>query len=178
MKKTVKKYRLFLFTVAILLIAFLVDAAFARRAVVTTLDGVKELLLVLPPIFALLGLLDVWVPKDVMVSLMGEKSGAKGILIAFLLGSAAAGPLYAAFPVAAVLLKKGASLRTVFIFIGAWSTTKIPMFLFEYTSLGPRFALTRLAIDIPGIILISLVLSRLAGKRGTEEVLEKVSSSR
>jgi len=176
MKSALKKYRLFLFTLLVLGAAFLVDASFARRAVVTTLDGVKELLLVLPPIFVLLGLLDVWVPKDVMVSLMGDKSGFRGIFVALLLGSAAAGPLYAAFPVAAVFLKKGASLKNVFIFIGAWSTTKIPMFLFEYTSLGPRFALTRLAVDIPGIILIALILSGLAGKRGTEEVLKNVSS--
>ena len=33
-----------------------------------------------------------------------------GILLSFFLGSAAAGPLYAAFPVAGVLLKKGTNL--------------------------------------------------------------------
>jgi hypothetical protein len=37
----------------------------------------------------------------------GSKFGYAGVLIAYLLGSAAAGPLYAAFPVAGVLLKKG-----------------------------------------------------------------------
>ena len=32
------------------------------------------------------------------------------------------------------------------------------MFLFEFSALGARFALTRLAVDIPGIILIAFIL--------------------
>jgi len=56
--------------------------------------SLKEMLLVIPPIFILLGILDTWVPKEVMMKYMGEKSGWKGIVLAFLIGSAAAGPLY------------------------------------------------------------------------------------
>ena len=93
-----------------------------------------------------------------MTRFMGEGSGVKGVLLAIFLGSAAAGPLYGAFPVAAVFVKKGVALRNVFIFLGAWSTTKVPMFLFELSALGARFALTRLAVDIPGIILIAWML--------------------
>jgi uncharacterized membrane protein YraQ (UPF0718 family) len=92
---------------------------------------------------------------------LGPGSGLRGGLIAFVLGSAAAGPLYGAFPVATVLMKKGASFINVLIFIGAWSTTKIPMLLFEMKALGFRFALARLIIDIPGIIVIALALKAL-----------------
>ncbi|MPN00271.1 hypothetical protein SDC9_147465 [bioreactor metagenome] len=76
------------------------------------------------------------------------------------MGSAAAGPLYAAFPVAGVLLKKGVSLTNVFIFIGAWSTTKIPMLLFEAGNLGTRFMLLRLGCNIVGILIIAAILTR------------------
>ena len=65
----------------------------------------KEMLLVLPPIFILIGLLDVWIPKETMIRLMGEGSGIKGVLLAFLFGTVAVGPLYAAFPVAIVFVK-------------------------------------------------------------------------
>ncbi len=58
-------------------------------------------------------------------------------------------------------MRKGAGLVNVFVFIGAWSTTKIPMFLFEYGALGGRFAVTRLLVDIPGIVIIALALKRL-----------------
>lgn len=69
-----------------------------------------EMISVIPPIFILLGLLDVWVDRATMMKYTGKGSGLKGILIAFLLGSAAAGPLYAVFSVAGVMLKKGSSL--------------------------------------------------------------------
>ncbi len=119
------------------------------------------MLTVIPPIFLLLGLLDVWVPRETMMRFMGPGSGPKGPVLAFLLGSAAAGPLYGAFPVAAVLMRKGASFTNILIFIGAWSTTKIPMLVFEMNALGVRFALARLTIDIPGIVLIALALKAL-----------------
>lgn len=63
-------------------------------------------------IFILLGLLDVWVDRQTMMKYTGKGSGLKVILISFLLGSAAAGPLYAAFPVATVMLKKEAVFST------------------------------------------------------------------
>jgi uncharacterized membrane protein YraQ (UPF0718 family) len=132
-----------------------------RSAIDTIAYGLTEMFLVIPPVFILLGLLDVWVPREQMIRLMGPESGLKGGVLAFVMGSAAAGPLYAAFPIAAVLMRKGAGLVNVFVFIGAWSTTKIPMFLFEYGALGPSFAVTRLLVDIPGIVIIALALKRL-----------------
>jgi len=130
----------------------------------------KQMFFVIPPIFLLLGLLDVWVPRTTMVKYMGEGSGIKGILLAFLIGSAAAGPLYGAFPVAAVFMKKGVKFLNLMVFIGAWSTTKIPMLMFEIESLGLKFALTRLAINIPGIILIAFLLTKLISKGEMEEI--------
>ena len=110
-------------------------------------------------------LMDVWVPRETLIKYMGPESGFKGPFIAFVVGSAAAGPLYGAFPVAAVLMRKGASFTNILIFIGAWSTTKIPMLLFEMKALGFRFALGRLAIDIPGIIIIALALKMVIPQR-------------
>ena len=100
-----------------------------------------------------------------MIKFMGEESGLKGMLLAILIGSAAAGPLYGAFPVALVLMKKGARFANVLLFIGAWSTTKIPMVLFELTSLGARFALTRLAVSMVGIFAIAYLVEKWMSKK-------------
>jgi uncharacterized membrane protein YraQ (UPF0718 family) len=156
---------------------WLLDASRGAKMIDVTLYSFKEMLLVLPPIFIILGLLDVWVPREKMVRYMGEGSGAKGLLIALFLGSAAAGPLYGAFPVAQVLLKKGASIRNVLILIGAWSTTKIPMLMFEYANMGARFTLTRLVVDLVGILLISVILERLIRPRDREEILAKANAA-
>ncbi len=133
----------------------------AADAVTTIGYSLREMLLVIPPIFVLLGLMDVWIPRETLIRYMGDRSGPRGTLIAFALGSFAAGPLYAAFPIALVLMRKGSSFFNVMVFIGAWSTTKVPMFLFEYAALGGPFALTRLAANIPAILLIALALSRV-----------------
>ncbi|TVQ27045.1 MAG: permease [Spirochaetaceae bacterium] len=133
----------------------------AEDAVRTIGLSLRELVLVIPPVFVLLGLLDIWISRERLMRHLGAGTGIRGTTIAFVMGSVAAGPLYAAFPVATVLMKKGCSFFNVMVFIGAWSTTKIPMFLFEYSALGPTFALTRLAANVPAILLMSFILSRV-----------------
>lgn len=150
--------------IALIAVLIIVNKDIGLEAVSITAFSLKEMLFVVPPIFVLLGLLDVWVPRETMIKYMGEESGLKGILLAILLGSAAAGPLYGAFPVAAVFMKKGVKFSNIMIFMGAWSTTKIPMLLFEIASLGAKFTFTRLLVDIPGIFIIALILSKVISK--------------
>lgn len=165
-----KRYRYSVLMIFVIGLIMLNDRQAGLSAVSNAGMQLKQMFFVIPPIFLLLGLLDVWVPRTTMVKYMGEGSGLKGILLAFLIGSAAAGPLYGAFPVAAVFMKKGVKFLNLMVFIGAWSTTKIPMLMFEIESLGLKFALTRLAIDIPGIILIAFLLTKLISKREKEEI--------
>ncbi|MCY6483430.1 permease [Clostridium aestuarii] len=167
-----KKYRFFLITSLTMIVLFFINREMGTKAIHVTGYSLKEMILVIPPIFILLGLLDVWIPKQTMMKYMGEKSGIKGIVLSILLGSAAAGPLYGAFPIAAVFMKKGVKFSNVLIFIGAWSTTKIPMFLFETSALGTRFAVTRLLVDIPGIIFIAYILCFLTDKAEVKRIYE------
>ncbi len=164
MMAVLKRYSFSMASLLALGVLFLVSHSSGADAFKVIQYSFKEMLLVIPPVFILLGFLDVWVPRETMVRFMGEGSGLLGATLAVVFGSAAAGPLYAAFPIAAVFLKKGASFRNVIIFIGAWSTTKVPMFLFELSALGPKFAVTRLLVNIPGIMLIAWALEKLTGR--------------
>jgi len=157
----IKRYAFFLVTAALLIVLYAISPAKGETAALMTGKSLLEMLTIIPPIFLLLGLLDVWVPRELLIRYMGPGSGLRGVLLGILIGSAAAGPLYGAFPVAAVLMKKGASFKNVMIFLGAWSTTKIPMVLFEITSLGTTFALTRLAASLVGIFIITAVVDHL-----------------
>ena len=173
MKMLLKRYKYFLGLVIINIVVYGLYPSVGQKSIVITWSNAVEMLSVIPPIFILLGLLDVWVQRETMIKLMGEKSGIFGILIAFFLGSAAAGPLYAAFPIAGVLLQKGSKFFNVLIFIGAWSTTKIPMLLFEASSMGWKFMMTRLVIDIPGIMLIAYVTERLLNEKEKQYVYDQ-----
>ena len=126
-----RKYRFaigFAFTIAALYFA---NRPVGTEAFDISVSNTIEMLSLLPPVFILVGLLDVWVPKETIIQYMGENSGWKGILMALFLGSAAAGPLYVAFPVTALLLRKRARLAYVLFFLGVWSTTKLPIVLYE-----------------------------------------------
>lgn len=176
MKKNIKQYIPFFILVSINLSLFFINKDVALKSIQNTSSNFLEMIQVLPPIFILLGLFDVWVPREVLVKFMGEGSGLLGILIAFFLGSFTAGPLYAAFPFALVLMKKGSTFTNILIFIGAWSTTKIPMLLFEISSLGLKFAITRLIMDIFGILMISYLIKVIIGEKEKKAIYENAAT--
>ena len=176
MMKMISRYKVFLLLALANIIIGLIMPGIGLKSLDLTRANLLEMMSVIPPIFILLGLLDVWVDRSTMIRLTGNGSGLKGVLISFLMGSAAAGPLYAAFPVAGMMLKKGSSLMNVFIFIGAWSTTKIPMLTFEAASLGLPFTLTRLALRVIGILAIALI-SQKSLNPGQKEELYKLHQS-
>ena len=128
-------------------------------------NNLKTLFMLIPPIFILIGLLDVWVPKESMIKHMGEDSGAKGLFYSFMLGTIAVGPLYAAFPVAALLLKKGAKYTNVIFFLSIWMSAKLPLVMVEAGSLGYKFT----AIHIFSMITIYLIGSFLINKILTKD---------
>ncbi len=170
MMKMISRYKVFLLLALANIIIGLIMPGIGLKSLDLTRANLLEMMSVIPPIFILLGLLDVWVDRSTMIRLTGNGSGLKGVLLSFLMGSAAAGPLYAAFPVAGMMLKKGSRLMNVFIFIGAWSTTKIPMLTFEAASLGLPFTLTRLALSVIGILAIALISQKSLNPEQKEEL--------
>ena len=179
MKRTMRFFRRYRFFLVLLLInGFLIffDPALGKEAFSLSLDNLIEMLSVIPPIFLLMGLMDVWVPKQTMMKYMGKGAGVKGGIFAFVLGSFSAGPLYAAFPVAAAFLKKGVSLVNVFLFLGAWSTTKIPMMLFEVTQFGAAFAVARFSLNLVGIVILAFLMERTTSSEEEKQIREMASS--
>lgn len=172
MKKFIKRYGIALILLGVNILIFILYPTIGKKSMELTKSNIMEMLSVLPPIFILLGLLDVWVQRETMIKLMGEKSGITGVLIAFLMGSVAAGPLYAAFPVAGVLLKKGSKLSNVLILIGAWSTTKIPLLLFEASAMGLKFMITRFIINLFGIGIIAIIIDKILSNEDKKEIYE------
>ena len=93
MKAFVKRYRVFLLLLLANIVIGLLLPEIGLSSARLTARNFVEMISVIPPIFILLGLLDVWVDRAVMMKYTGKGSGLKGVLIAFILGSAAAGPV-------------------------------------------------------------------------------------
>lgn len=158
------RYRVFLLIIAADAVIWAVRPSAGTAVFERTLSNFAEMAAVLPPIFLLIGLLDVWVPRETLMRFLGDRSGLLGVAISIVLGAAAAGPLYAAFPVAAIMMRKGAKFSNVIVFLGSWSTLKIPMALFEASALGARFAITRWIASVLGVAAMAVIIDRAVTK--------------
>lgn len=122
---------------------------------------IKEMLLIMPVVFVLTALLDVWVPKEKILRFLGKDAGVKGIFLSFVIGSISAGPLYAAFPMCVMLHTKGASLRNIVIILSSWAVIKVPMLINEFKYLGLQFMAVRWVLTVIAIVLFSWITSKI-----------------
>ena len=96
--KIFKRYKSFLISLFVLIILSFFSKTILTKTINTTTSSILQMLSVLPPIMIMLGLMDVWVPREQLMKYMGNNSGIIGIFLAMLIGSIAAGPMYASFP--------------------------------------------------------------------------------
>jgi uncharacterized membrane protein YraQ (UPF0718 family) len=161
MKSFLKKHKKYVWLAAYTILIML-SFAFGfhpGKAVFTNFtQSFVEMITFVPFLFIIVGFFDVWVPKEKIQRHIGQESGIKGIVLVILLAMLQAGPLYGAFPVAYMLYKKGASIRNIFIYLGAFSSLKIPMLGIEIGYLGIEFSLARTLISLPLFIGIGYLM--------------------
>jgi len=156
----------------ILIIAVVLLSIFPDRqgAVTNTLwDYFIEMMLILPAVMVILGLFAVYASKETVIKYIGKTSGLKGIFLAIILGALPTGPLYIAFPMAAVLLKKGAKISNIIIFLSAWACIKIPQEMVELQFMGIQFMISRLILTIIFVVLMGLFIERIIKWSDKEE---------
>ncbi len=120
-----------------------------------------EMLYILPAVMVLMGLFSVWVSKDVVVKYLGSGSGLRGLLLSMLLGALPTGPLYVAFPMGAMLIRKGARIANVMAFLSAWACIKIPQEMVELQFMGWQFTATRLLLTVILVGVMCLLAERV-----------------
>ncbi|MFQ5867956.1 MAG: permease [bacterium] len=123
------------------------------------------MLKILPCVFFLIGLFEVWVKKETVEKHFGEESGIRGYIWSMLLAGTTVGGLYVAFPVAYSLYSKGAKLSVIFTYIGASAICRVPMITFEASFIGIKFTLIRLLVSLPLVVITSILLGNYLTKR-------------
>lgn len=140
---------------------FILKPKMAITSVSNSVYYIKEMIMIMPVIFILTALLDLWVPKEKIMKYLGKEAKAKGVILSFVLGSISAGPIYAAFPMCVMLHKKGASIRNLVIILSSWAVIKIPMLLNEVKFLGIQFMAVRWILTVIAIIIFSWITSKI-----------------
>lgn len=156
------KENLFAALVAIAyIVLFIVRADMGTASLKNSAYYIKEMLMIMPVVFVLTALLDLWVSKEKIMKFLGKDAKAKGILLSIVLGSISAGPVYAAFPLCVMLHKKGASIRNIVIILSAWAVIKVPMLLNEAKFLGFQFMAIRWVLTVAAIVIFSWITAMI-----------------
>ncbi len=109
-------------------------------------------------IIILIGLLMGFVPTTEISKFIGKQSGFGGILLVAILGAILHIPALISFPLAASLLKGGASITAVAAFITTLTMIGVVTLPLEIKELGKRMALLRNGISFIIAIVIALIL--------------------
>lgn len=96
--------------------------------------------------FAIAGLIQVLVPRELISRWLGAQASVKGVLIACLVGGLVPGSPYAVFPLVAGFYKAGAGLGAVVGFVSAWSLWSVSRLPIEMALIEPRAAMARYGI--------------------------------
>ena len=95
--------------------------------------------------FIMAGMIQTLLPHELLSRWIGEESGIRGILIGTIAGGITPGGPYVSLPLAAGLLRSGASLGTMVAFITAWSLWAVSRLPMEIGIMGWKFTVIRLA---------------------------------
>jgi len=164
MQKQKKKKGSIIIFIGIIAAAVILLALYPENRVASfqaSYDLFIEFILILPAVMVLMGLFSVWVRKETVVKYLGHASGIKGLIIALIMGMMPTGPLYIAFPMASMLLKKGARVANIIIFLSAWACIKLPQELVEIRFMGIKFMIIRLGFTIIMVIMMGLFIEKI-----------------
>ena len=162
---TIKKNKLLVLVALAYIVVLIISPEKAMNSVGNSIYYLMEMLQVLPVIFLLTVVIEALVPKEVIMRGFGEKSGFKGNLLALLLGSISAGPIYAAFPISKTLLGKGASISNIVIILSTWAVIKVPMLANEAKFLGVNFMVIRWVLTVIAILAMAYITGSLVKKK-------------
>ncbi len=113
------------------------------------LKSAGNLLLQITPLlifsFIVAGMVQHLIPTEIISKWVGAESGWRGLLIGTAMGSLMPGGPFVSLPIAAGLLRAGASIGTMVAFLTGWSLWAVSRMPLEIGIMGWKFTLIRLA---------------------------------
>ncbi len=111
--------------------------------------------------FIVAGMIQTLVSHEFLSKWIGKGSGIRGILIGTVAGSLTPGGPYVSLPIAAGLLRSGASVGTTVAFLTGWSLWAFGRLPLEVGIMGWKFTLIRIASTFLFPPIAGLIANRL-----------------
>ena len=149
------------FTCIILLLSLVSDR---KKTLIGLKKGAKMLFNILHPFLNILILISVvlfFIPDTMIVNYLGANSGWLGFMIAVIVGSITLIPGFISYPLAATLLKQGATYAVVAVFMTAMmlvGTVTLPL---EIKYFGRKAAISRNLLNLVASIIIGIFVGWL-----------------
>jgi len=156
-------YVLYLTTAILLVVSYMKDKKKTKMAIKKAWKSFENILPQFLIILILIGIVLAILSPDVISSLLGQKSGWLGIIIASIIGSITLIPGFVAFPLAATLLKNGAGFTQMAVFISTLMMVGIVTLPLEIKYFGKKVAVMRNISAYLFSFIIALVIGVVLG---------------
>jgi uncharacterized membrane protein YraQ (UPF0718 family) len=155
----------FLYGVVILLyvLSFKKDKDKTKKALIKSLKAFEGIMPQFLGIIFIVGIILTALSPETISSIIGEKSGFLGVVIASIIGSITIMPTFVAFPTAALFLQNGAGYTQVTALISTLMFVGVVTYPMEAKYIGKKAAIIRNSVYFVYSILIAFVVGKLMG---------------
>lgn len=140
-----------------IIISGIVNREKTKKALFVSLKIVIMILPILLFIFVLMGLVQVFLPRDTITALLGNSHGILSIIMGVLLGSITLIQPGAVFPFAGYLLDNGANYGSIYAFVMSAILIGIATIPLEIKMFGKSFTLVRNSLTLVSIFLMGIL---------------------
>ncbi|SHJ75734.1 permease [Paramaledivibacter caminithermalis] len=150
-------------TIILLFLSFIKDKKKTKKALKKSWKAFENILPQFLGIIMLVGILLAIMNPEIILSLIGEKSGWYGIIISATVGAITLIPGFVAFPTAAMLLEKGAGYMQIGAFVSALMMVGIVTMPVEIKFFGRKLTILRNALAFVFSFLVAFVIGKVVG---------------
>jgi uncharacterized membrane protein YraQ (UPF0718 family) len=152
---------LYILTAILLILSFTKDRGKTKMALKKAMKSFENILPQFLAILIIIGImLSVLSPKFIS-SLMGQQSGWLGMIASGIIGSITLMPAFVAFPLAEALLKNGAGVMQIAVFVSTLMMVGIVTLPVESTYFGKKAAITRNVLAFIFSFIVAIIIGGL-----------------
>lgn len=147
----------------LLFLSLIKDRKKTKQSLMKAWNSFENILPQMLGLISLIGIVLAFLNPDVVGRILGSSSGYLGVLIAALVGSITLIPAFVAFPLAAMLLAKGAGYMQLSAFVSTLTMVGLITLPLETKFFGKKFAILRNSLAFVLAFFVAYIINLVVG---------------